>query len=547
MYVVCFLSYSVFIETTLASDDNIQTEKHSVGDEKITDNPSVASNVELKKDDNGQNLEVLEKKIKDNEKSADENGFKVDNKNDNNEKVVANPNNLPSTPNEGQLNRESALPINTVEKNNDKDIADNTKEQTEKIAEELKKDQSITLNNEVEKNEDTSAKDIKIDNQNDKNNSNDGGKLPSEGISAENNNQDVKNASIGVVNNTSTTTNETLDKKDNDATSSINIADNKKLQETILLEVKNQDNNTQKELETNIAKQKERIENDVKEELKKEEQQEMNIIKSKNLPGIPPISNIAMKPEADIVNDGVGSKEDDNNHNVNDTIILNQNIKDDTSTNATEKIQAQKDDKKNINENKKKADKFENSVDKLFLRFDTKKALDFNYNSIKYDNFSFLENTEELKWIKRTIEEQQDPELRRKREEKEKQKQRQQELREQIKQFERPIERVLRVFSLVYFNDKDWRAKVNSEKVDNKNVSQKGFFGAKPIKANKTSMIFLIQKPDDKITKKVQLIKDNHSSYSGNYYLVPSQGKTYVAFKLFIGQKINLDTMQITG
>ena len=99
---------------------------------------------------------------------------------------------------------------------------------------------------------------------------------------------------------------------------------------------------------------------------------------------------------------------------------------------------------------------------------------------------------------------------------------------------------------MVYLNDKDWKARVNRENVNYKNKDSKNFNGAMIVKSNKTSMIFLLLTPN-KMVETVKKIKEENASYSKNYYLVREGKDTYIAFKLFIGQTINLDTMKIKG
>ena len=179
----------------------------------------------------------------------------------------------------------------------------------------------------------------------------------------------------------------------------------------------------------------------------------------------------------------------------------------------------------------------------FFVNFDKSKILDFDYNMTTYNNLSLIENDEELKWIKQTIMEYRDPILKRKRESLE----RYSTSSDDSSWTAQTIEKSIHVSSLVYFNKNDWSVTINGKKITNNTKGDYIFFEAKVVKVNKTSVVFLLTNAEEKITKKVRLIQNNKSSYGQNYYLMHEGGKTYVAFKLFIGQKINLDTMKITG
>lgn len=189
-------------------------------------------------------------------------------------------------------------------------------------------------------------------------------------------------------------------------------------------------------------------------------------------------------------------------------------------------------------------DGFDIGMDNLFTKIDQDSILNIDYNNVKFDNFNFLENEEELDIIKHILKEQQDPELRKISEEKDRLKQ---EIRSKIKNLNTPIERSLKVYSLVFFNENNWEAKINYEIFNNNNKNKKTLFDTGIVKVDDNSIIFLVKKTDDLMVKKVKLIKKNKLPYSNNYYLIKKGKKTYVAFKLFNGQKIKLDTMTIIG
>lgn len=199
---------------------------------------------------------------------------------------------------------------------------------------------------------------------------------------------------------------------------------------------------------------------------------------------------------------------------------------------------------KNIVDKITTEDKFGIKINNLFTKIDQDSILNINYDNIKYDNFGFLENEEELDAIKHILKEQQDPELRKISEEKDRLKQ---EIRSKIKNFNTPIERSLKIYSLVFLDENNWEAKINHEIFNNKNKNKKTLFDTGIVKVDNNSIIFLVKKTDDLMVKKVQLIKKRKLPYSNNYYLVKKGKKTYVAFKLFNGQKIKLDTMIIIG
>ena len=199
---------------------------------------------------------------------------------------------------------------------------------------------------------------------------------------------------------------------------------------------------------------------------------------------------------------------------------------------------------KNIIDKIMTEDKFGIKINNLFTIIDQESILNIDYSSIKFDNFGFLENEEELNIIKHTLKEQQDPELRRIHEEKDRLKQ---EIKSKIKNFNTPIERSLKIYSLVFLDENNWEAKINHEIFNNKNKNKKTLFDTGIVKVDNNSITFLVKKTDDLMVKKVQLIKKRKLPYSNNYYLVKKGKKTYVAFKLFNGQKIKLDTMIIIG
>ena len=200
----------------------------------------------------------------------------------------------------------------------------------------------------------------------------------------------------------------------------------------------------------------------------------------------------------------------------------------------------EKDEKKTYNDLLSLIDNGRLGINNLFIDFDANKTLDFNYNDVEFHNFAFLEDNEEIEIIKRILAEQQNPDL--------KKILNKDGIQQNIifdQNFNKKPEHSLKISSLVFFNRKKWNAKINNNLVNQ--ASKKTFFEAKIATVNKTNIVFLIQNPSKKIIEKVRLIKDENLSYSNSYYVIKRGNKTQIAFKLYVGQKIDLDTMKIVG
>lgn len=211
--------------------------------------------------------------------------------------------------------------------------------------------------------------------------------------------------------------------------------------------------------------------------------------------------------------------------------------------------QQKKGEDKKDNKNSQKDDKTKKitgiDFEKLFTTFNTRQALKHNFSDLKAIYFGFLENASEIKLIRRTIIEQKNPELRKEREEKERQSTLLQSQQKVLKTtFKSSVSDTMRVASLVYFDDSNWRARVNNKIISNKDKTLKNVV---VVKVNKTSIAFLLKKTSFQLVERVKKIRKDGGSYSNNYYLVPDGKKTYIAFKLFIGQKIDLNTLKISG
>ncbi len=215
------------------------------------------------------------------------------------------------------------------------------------------------------------------------------------------------------------------------------------------------------------------------------------------------------------------------------------------------KYNKESDEKKQKITNKKKLDNDQNgsnylenlTVKKdLFIYFDEKKALNFDYNNVKFDNFEFLENKDELAIIKRSLLGKQNHEIGKFNRDKESA--RQNSIGSESGNINNFSEHLLKIYSLIFFNKNKWEAKINYDIVNN--INKKTFFGVKIFEVNKDSIVFIIEKPDNKIIEKVNKIIDDDSSYSDNYNIINKGKKTYITFMLYVGQKIDLDTMEIT-
>gem|GEM_PF-6763436 len=205
---------------------------------------------------------------------------------------------------------------------------------------------------------------------------------------------------------------------------------------------------------------------------------------------------------------------------------------------------------------KKKKDKTK-KVGTLFTIFDKDKALKFSYNTNNSKNYGFLENAEELKVIRQLIVEQKDSEIKKRRLEEERKKESMTATAGKIKSGNSSIvnsireaggiKRILYLYSLVYFNDQDWNIKVNKQIIPYKDKDNLKNDVVSILKVNKGSVVFVMNDTDDEMIKKVNKLIEKKVPYSHSYFIVKQKHRTYVAFKLYIGQKIDLETMKIEG
>jgi hypothetical protein len=102
------------------------------------------------------------------------------------------------------------------------------------------------------------------------------------------------------------------------------------------------------------------------------------------------------------------------------------------------------------------------------------------------------------------------------------------------------------LMSLVYFNDRHWKCSIDGKKVDNltKNNAHKK---ASIVKVNKGSILFVLNVTDkDNVALVSKIIAEKKQNY-GQYQIIKSGTKKIVMFRLFIGQKIDFNTMEISS
>ena len=248
--------------------------------------------------------------------------------------------------------------------------------------------------------------------------------------------------------------------------------------------------------------------------------------------------------------------------NKNDTVNISNVVEDKATKNEDreKKIAEVVEEKKIIKlepekqKEEKKKDKAKTSST-LFTIFNKKKALKFNYKTAKDDDYSFLENADELKVIKQIITEQLNPEIKKKRIEEQRKKESMQAELEAIKantstlvekkQEGGRVKRFISLKSLVYFNDKDWIVRVNKQIIPYKDKDNLKNDVVSILKVDKTSVVFVMNAADELLVKKVNDLIGRNVPYKNSYFVIRQKHKTYVAFKLYIGQRIELDTMRI--
>lgn len=178
-------------------------------------------------------------------------------------------------------------------------------------------------------------------------------------------------------------------------------------------------------------------------------------------------------------------------------------------------------------------------IEKLFIPFNQDDKIS-SIDAIKYAEHPWLiENVAKLNILKKHYVIQSDDELRKKYE------------MEILSMEEERVranraENSMLLMSLVYFNDRHWKCSIDGKKVDNltKNNAHKK---ASIVKVNKGSILFVLNVTDkDNVALVSKIIAEKKQNY-GQYQIIKSGTKKIVMFRLFIGQKIDFNTMEISS
>ena len=207
-----------------------------------------------------------------------------------------------------------------------------------------------------------------------------------------------------------------------------------------------------------------------------------------------------------------------------------------------QQIQINKNMANKVQTNKKIQDE---DMGKLITLFNLEKALDYDYNKIRYINGGFLENASEFKVLKQTLKEQINPELKKKKDEDEAKKK---SLAEAIKkgQVAQPFNGI-HLTSLLFFNDDEWSCIVDGKTIKSADKNKKGSRYS-IVKVNKTSIVFVLKKTTQTMIKQVEELIEKKYPYYQNYFITEDEkGNQHIGFKLFVGQTIDFTTMRITG
>ena len=197
-------------------------------------------------------------------------------------------------------------------------------------------------------------------------------------------------------------------------------------------------------------------------------------------------------------------------------------------------------------QNKSKSGKIikDEDMGKLLTIFNIDRSLNYNYNSITYSNSEFLENASEFKVIRQVLKEQRNPELKKKKEEEEAKKR---SLAEAVKKGK--IEKQfngIHLTSLLFFSPQEWTCRIDGQTIKSEDRNKKGSRYS-IVKVNKTSIVFVLKKTTKQMIKQVEELIDKKYQYYQNYFTTEENGQTHIGFKLFVGQKIDFDTMMISG
>lgn len=193
--------------------------------------------------------------------------------------------------------------------------------------------------------------------------------------------------------------------------------------------------------------------------------------------------------------------------------------------------------KKALKSGKISSKDFGGLLNELFTDFDKKKTQNIDYNNTKYKNPGFIEDEDEIYNIKDTLRSYDvlsDEEV-------EKLKKDKSEKKKDV-----AVANWMKIYYLFYNGPDDWKCKINNNIVTNE-TEQKLTDDTTILKVNKNSIIFLLNTISDAYLENIKLFKERKYAYADNYHIFTDvDGKQYVVFKLYAGQKIDLDTMQIS-
>ena len=193
--------------------------------------------------------------------------------------------------------------------------------------------------------------------------------------------------------------------------------------------------------------------------------------------------------------------------------------------------------KKALKSGKISSKDFGGLLNELFTDFDKKKAQNIDYNNTKYKNPGFIEDEDEIYNIKDTLRSYDvlsDEEV-------EKLKKDKSEKKKDV-----AVANWMKIYYLFYNGPDDWKCKINNNIITNE-TEQKLTDDTTILKVNKNSVIFLLNTISDAYLENIKLFKERKYAYADNYHIFTDvDGKQYVVFKLYAGQKIDLDTMQIS-
>ena len=193
--------------------------------------------------------------------------------------------------------------------------------------------------------------------------------------------------------------------------------------------------------------------------------------------------------------------------------------------------------KKALKSGKISSKDFAGMLNQLFTDFDKQKAQNVDYNNAKYRNPGFIEDEDEIYNIKDTLrgyDVLSDEEVEKLKKDKTEKKR------------DVAIANWMKIYYLFYNGPNDWKCKINNRIITN-DTEQKLTDNATILKVNKNNIIFLLNTISDAYLENIRHFKEKKYAYADNYHIFTDvDGKKYVVFKLYSGQQIDLDTMQIS-